>query len=144
MNWGYKIMVVYIVFIAGIGMLVYNATAQNKDLVVTDYYEQELKYQDKMDAITRSNALSASLICTLDSNMIRIRFPHEMQGKKISADVLLYTPSDEKKDIQKNIVTEDAVIYFNIPKNAKGFHRIKITWKADAVNYYFEQKIMIP
>ena len=43
MNWGYKIVLVYIVFITGIVTLVYKSSAQNQDLVVNDYYEQELK-----------------------------------------------------------------------------------------------------
>ena len=45
MNWGYKILTVYIIFIAGILFLVFKSSNQNQDLVTKDYYEQELKYQ---------------------------------------------------------------------------------------------------
>ena len=59
MNWGYKILLVYAVFIAGILFLVYKASSQKMDLVTPDYYEQELKYQSQINATERANALSA-------------------------------------------------------------------------------------
>ena len=49
MNWGYKILMVYVIFIAGILLLVFKSSSQNQDLVTEDYYEQELKYQQKID-----------------------------------------------------------------------------------------------
>ena len=49
MNWGYKIMIVYLVFVAGIAVMVYNSAMQNIDLVTPDYYAKELKYQEKID-----------------------------------------------------------------------------------------------
>ena len=61
MNWGYKILIVYIVFIAGIVTLVYKSSVQNQDLVVNDYYDQELKYQDKIDAVLRTNNLKSAV-----------------------------------------------------------------------------------
>ena len=61
MNWGYKILTVYIIFIAGILLLVFKSSTQNQDLVTKDYYEQELKYQQVIDATERANALSSEV-----------------------------------------------------------------------------------
>ncbi|MGL6269890.1 MAG: FixH family protein, partial [Chitinophagaceae bacterium] len=57
-NWGYKIAVFYLVFIAGIMFLVIKSSRQQMDLVTTDYYAQELKYQDKIDQSKRADGLS--------------------------------------------------------------------------------------
>ena len=45
MNWGYKIMLAYVVFIAGILFLVFKSSSQKVELVTENYYEQELKFQ---------------------------------------------------------------------------------------------------
>ena len=50
MNWGYKILFVYIAFIAGILLMVFKSSTQKRDLVTADYYAKELKYQERIDA----------------------------------------------------------------------------------------------
>ena len=64
MNWGYKILMVYILFVAGIMVMVFMSSTQNTDLVTTDYYEKELVYQQKIDQISRTSALSAKVAIT--------------------------------------------------------------------------------
>ena len=59
MNWGYKILFVYIAFVAGILAMVFGSSSQKVDLVTPDYYAKELKYQDKIDELGRVAALSA-------------------------------------------------------------------------------------
>lgn len=144
MNWGYKILTVYVVFIAGIVTLVYKSSVQNQDLVVHDYYDQELKYQDKIDAIVRTKNLTTPVQCTVEEGNVIINFPGEMKGREINASVLLYYPTDEKKDIQKQLSTNDGVIRFPIPADNKGFHKLKITWAINKTSFYSEQQIMIP
>ena len=144
MNWGYKILVVYIVFIAGIVTLVYKSSVQNQDLVVNDYYDQELKYQDKIDAIVRTNNLRSPIECNIEKDDIVIHFPAEMNGLQVKASILLYSPVDEKRDIQKQFSTNNAVIRFPLKENNKGFHKLKITWAVNRTSYYSEQQIMIP
>ena len=41
MNWGYKIIVVYAVFISGMLFLAFKSTEQNIQLVTEDYYTKE-------------------------------------------------------------------------------------------------------
>ena len=144
MNWGHKILIVYILFVAGIVTLVYKSSVQNQDLVVNDYYDQELKYQDKIDAIQRTNSLNSPLQCKVEKNYILINFPSEMGGSHITATILLYSPTDEKKDIQKQLSTSDAVILFPLSGNNKGFHKLKINWSVNKTSYYSEQQILIP
>ena len=57
-NWGYKIVLVYSVFVAGILYLVVQSSRQQMDLVTDDYYAQEIRYQEKIDQSKRASALS--------------------------------------------------------------------------------------
>ncbi len=144
MNWGYKILIVYILFIAGIGFLVFKSTMQNQDLVTPDYYEQELKYQQKIDEIERSNQLSASIKYVLKDGVINISFPEEMKDKEVTAQVLLYCIAEKSKDIKKEYTTNTAAILFNLPAVNKGLHELQINWQSQGVTYYFKDKILVP
>ncbi len=85
MNWGYKILFVYLFFIAGILVLVYKSSSQKVDLVTKDYYQKELKYEQKIDEAERAQSLSSPLQYEVNHNKVSIYFPEEMRGKKITA-----------------------------------------------------------
>ena len=144
MNWGYKILIVYMIFIGGIGFLVFKSTMQNQDLVTPDYYEQELKYQQKIDEIQRSNQLSASVKYELKNGVIDIIFPKEMKDKEVTAQVLLYCIADKIKDTKKEFTTNTAAIAFNLPAANKGLHELQINWQSQGVTYYYKDKILVP
>ncbi|CAN5901190.1 hypothetical protein BH11BAC4_BH11BAC4_21220 [soil metagenome] len=144
MNWGYKILTVYIIFLAGMIFMVFKSSVQNQDLVTSDYYEQELKYQQRIDEATRANSLSADVKYELNEKGITLFFPVEMNKKKLTAHVLLYCAADKNRDKQQDLSTENAQMNFTIPAGNKGAHKLKINWTANATNYYNELKIMIP
>ena len=143
MNWGRKILIVYIVFVLGIGFMVYKASTQNTDLVTTDYYAKELKYQEKIDEVKRVSALSAPVEYTIKDNVLTIQFPKEFAGKQLAGEAVLYCPSDEKKDVKKNFTLEDEPLKIEIPAGSKGLYELHLSWKDGATTYYFEKKIVI-
>ena len=143
MNWGNKILIVYIVFVSGIGFMVYKASTQNADLVTTGYYAKELKYQEKIDEVKRVSALSAPVEFTIKDNTLTIQFPKDFAGKQLAGEVVLYCPSDEKKDMKKNFMLKDEPLQMQIPAGNKGLFELHLNWKDGAVTYYFEKKIII-
>ena len=143
MNWGYKIMLVYIIFIAGIMFLVFKSSSQKVELVTGNYYEQELKYQQKIDQSERAEALSAPLKYELNGNDLSVVFPSEMIGKKISVHALLYCVADETKDKSYNVTTEDGKLNLAMPENIHGNYELKIDWIAEGISYYSTNKIFI-
>lgn len=143
MNWGYKIMVVYIIFVAGILFLVFKSSSQKVDLVTDHYYEQELKFQQKIDEAVRAQSLSSPLKYDLNNNVLTIFFPDEMKGVKLNANALLYYAADEKKDKTYSIATDNAQLAINIPISDKGQYELKMDWVADSLKYYSEYKFFI-
>jgi hypothetical protein len=141
MNWGYKILFVYVIFIAGILFMVFKSSTQKMDLVTTDYYAKELKYQEKIDESNRANALSEELQYQIKDNAITINFPKDFSAKKITGTVNLYCPWDETKDITQNFSLQDAALIIKTVN--KGQHELHISWQAAGVTYYFEKKIFI-
>jgi hypothetical protein len=144
MNWGYKILSIYAIFIVGIMFMVFKSSSQNQDLVTSDYYEQELKYQDRIDDTQRANALSADVKYAIQNHELNIILPSEMKNTKIDAEVLLYCTADQTKDIRKSFSTENGAISFAVPASNKGLHELQLTWKANGTSYFYKHKIMIP
>ena len=143
MSWGYKILSVYVLFVAGIMFLVFKTSQEKVDLVTKDYYEQELKYQERIDQSARAASLSSGLSYQVGDGMVSIKFPSEMNGKSVEADVLLYCPSDKQKDISKKLETTNAEMVMPFPASYKGMFELKMHWKAEGSDYYSSHKFFI-
>ncbi|MCG6915274.1 FixH family protein, partial [bacterium BMS3Abin03] len=87
-NWGTGIFISYSVF-----MLLTIITAvyfmnQDVSLVTDDYYQQELKYQDQIDKIERTNALSEKPAIDFDGLGVNISFPKLLIEKNVVGKIL--------------------------------------------------------
>ena len=142
MNWGYKILMVYAFFVAGILFLVFKSSSQKMDLVTTDYYEKELKYQQKIDETNRVNALSAQVSCEIKNGDLIIIFPKDFAGKNVTGEATLYCPSDEDKDATQKFNILDTALIVPIPSK-KNAYELHLSWQANGLNYYYEKKIFI-
>jgi len=143
MNWGYKILIVYIVFIAGIVFMVIRSSTEKTDLVTPDYYAQELKYQEKIDQQSRSNALSAPVTYEVKEQELLVHFPDDFKGKKIEGDIRLYCPSNEKKDVDQKFTSDNLVASLIIRQQNKGLYELHVSWVVEGLNYYYQKKIFI-
>jgi len=143
MNWGYKILTVYIIFIAGIGFLVFKSSSQKMDLVTPDYYEKELKYQTTIDESNRAKALSEAVKFVVKDRQLLLYFPKDFAGKKIIGSAILYFPADKDKDSKVNFNTLYSPQALVIPTTNKGLHNLQLNWQVDGITYYFEQRIVL-
>ena len=129
-------MFVYIVFVAGIGFLVFKANSEKFDLVTKDYYEQELKYQQVIDQAANSSRLSAPLTIERKEGELKISFPDEMRNKKKIVDFYLYYAADAKKDFRKSIELNENELTQALPVGMKGMYELKLLWEAEGVKYF--------
>ncbi|MBN8789885.1 MAG: FixH family protein [Terrimonas sp.] len=143
MNWGYKILIVYLAFVAGIVVLVFKSSNEKIDLVTPDYYAKELKHQDRIDAIKRTNALSSKVKFEIVNNTLIITLPAEFNEKDLIGEVLLYRPSDNGKDIKKDFTTSNSTTAIALPSGINGAYELQIDWNDAGRAYYFEEKIFL-
>jgi hypothetical protein len=139
MNWGYKILFVYALFVLGIMLLVIKSSSQKMDLVTTDYYEKELVFQQRIDEGKRVDSLSSPVNCEIKNRYLFITFPKDFNGKKITGKAVLYCPSDESKDVSHDFSTEDNALVVQVGE--AGNYELHLSWKADGISYYLEKKI---
>lgn len=123
--------------------MVFKSSMQKTDLVTTDYYAKELKYQDKIDEINRTAALSAPVSYVIKGDEVIIEFPKDFSGKKITGEAVLYCPSDENKDVKQSFSLLDESLKMKLPAAKTGSYQLQLTWQDGGISYYFEKKIFI-
>lgn len=144
MNWGTKITIVYCSFVVMILTLVVMASRHRVELVADDYYELELKFQEKIDKVKRSNELVNPLSVDYSGGKLQIGFPREMNHSEITGTVSIYSPAKKSNDRTFDISglkSQQQIIELkNFPN---GIYTIQIDWSVDGVNYYNEKIITI-
>lgn len=144
MNWGNKLILVFIAFAGWMGYLAWRATNVNVDLVQSDYYKSELKYQDVIDASNRSSGLSSQVALNQDKEHINMQFPKEMKNTELKGTAWFYCASDAKKDRHIDLkVNENALQQIDIKNFIPGSYIVKFDWSSNNKNYYTEKAFTI-
>jgi hypothetical protein len=144
MNWGWKLAVVYLLFMAGILTLVFKARGQKVDLVSADYYKQELAYTERMDAMSNANHLSNDIIVLQSDEVVLVEFPQECIGKDVKGTITMYCPSDSNQDAMESIkLSANGQHAFEVSQLKNGLYMVKVSWIMDGKNYYKEQAITL-
>jgi hypothetical protein len=142
MNWGNRILIVFIVFAMGIAYLVYRTTQTNFDLVESDYYKKELSFQQQIDRTNEANSLSAQVTVIQNEEGIQLQLPPEMKDKRISGNVWFYCAYDKNRDKRFRLETDSNLIQlFAAGTVLPGNYTVKIDWN-DNQKYYYSEKLV--
>lgn len=142
-NWGYKIVLIYAVFVLGILTMVFVSAKENRDLVSENYYADEIAYQKLIDQSAKTAALSAPVELIASASLLIIQLPKEFDRSIVNGEWTLYYAADKARDIARNIHTENGKYSIAIPTEAKGQYLFKMHWKAGNKEYYFEKNIFL-
>ena len=143
MNWGNKLVIVFLVFAVLMATLVYKAVNTKYELVSKDYYKDELRYQDKIDGVNNANKISNVSVDQDDSQLV-VSLPKEMRGIITEGEIWLYCSSDETKDRKIALQVDEEGRQF-IAKNTlrKGNYQLKLSYRSGGSNYYTEKKLTV-
>ncbi len=142
LNWGLKIGILYGGFVILILVMVGMAMNQKFDLVSKDYYEQELKYQDRIDKTNRTQALKEQMTWQVNPDVLQLKFPTQFKGQSIKGTVYFFRPSDERMDKKINISVDSSLCFrINRDQLKKGYYKMQIDWNVNNQDYYNESVI---
>ncbi len=141
MNWGTSIFLSFAAFMGIIITMVVISMNQDVNLVATDYYKQELAYQDQIDKIKNAKKVSGEV----HFNYIASKGQFVMSSKTdMSGEAHIYRPSDASKD---EVVTYEKKTGDNKGINTegmdKGLWKVKLTWTKNDELFYTEKSIVI-
>lgn len=143
-NWGTRILFLYLGFVALIVTLVYSSMQQDFDLVAKDYYDEELKYQEVIDAGKNQAALSAPVGIKQTGKTVQLKFPAEFVTGGVNGTVQFYSTTNASLDRHYKIATAgNSVTYIDITDLTPSAYTAKLKWEADGKSYYQETLISI-
>ncbi|TWW02320.1 FixH family protein [Chitinophaga pinensis] len=144
MNWGHKIIIVFILFAAGILTLVTKSMHTRIDMVTPDYYAAELKYQQVIDGRREAASLSAPVSINQSVQSVGVLFPAEMHGVALKGTVLFYRASDSRQDVSVPLKTdENGLMLISKRSFQKGNYWVQLQWEAGGKNYFQEHLITV-
>jgi hypothetical protein len=142
-SWGHKIIFAYTAFVAGIMLMVYLSTKENRDLVSEDYYADELTYQKIIDQSAKTASLSAPPEVVIAENFVEIQFPAEFNNTEAKGKWELYYAAEKSKDQTGQFTTGNGKLAIPLTETAKGFYQLKLQWESGDVTYYFEEELFL-
>jgi hypothetical protein len=140
-NWGHKILLVYALFIVGIMLLVYKSTQQKFELVQKDYYADELKYQNVIDASQKAKDLGGELKIVRNGGNLIVVLPDGFKHALVKGAAHLYYAADSKRDISKSFETNNGEFNITLFSINSGAYTLKLDVEMDGAQYYYEQKL---
>ena len=143
-NWGTAIVLAFIGFIAFIMFFVIQMSTDKNldhDLVVEDYYHQELKYQDDIDKVANANALSEQISWSRTDDGLLISFPKEI-NTDIDGKVFLYRPSNKQLDFEIPISLSNHNLLIPDKRLLDGRWNINIEWNDAEKSYLYKTAIV--
>ncbi|MCX6310559.1 MAG: FixH family protein [Bacteroidetes bacterium] len=145
MNWGTRIVILYVAFVAMISFMVIRTMYEDVDLVSNDYYQKELKFQQQIDRTQESQKLVEQPQAKIENGAVKIKFPEVIGKEHLTGNINFYRPNDSSKDLAFTVQT-DSTGSQSIPttKMQKGIYNLQLTWEASGKNYYNELSIYVP
>lgn len=144
LNWGTAIVIAFICFISFIMYFVINMSTDKKydhDLVVEDYYKQELEFQTDIDKEKNAKALITNITWKKTDQGIVITFPENLNKENIKGTVFLYRPSNKQLDFETPISLSDHNLLIPDKRLLDGRWNIKIDWTYDNKAYLYKKEI---
>ncbi len=145
MNWGAKLTLVIVVFIALMAMMVVYSFRQDLNMVTDNYYEKDLQYQQQIEKIknTRSLIEKPQVLYRSTDKIVSITFPERINND-IEGEIQLFRPSDHKMDKSYKIsLDEYGRQLIHVSALSRGEWYVKLMWTDQHDEFYDEVKIFI-
>lgn len=143
-SWGNRILVVILLFIGGMGYLVYRCLNTDYELVSSEYYNDELKYQNVIDASKNSQGLTDTLSIKSIGEGVVLQMPAEMRAVSVKGTVYFYCAQSSAKDRRFDLILDSNASQFIEKSRLKaGSYVVKVNWEMKGKSFYAEQLITL-
>jgi nitrogen fixation protein FixH len=143
-NWGAGIVIAILCFMGFILYFVITMSVNKEyshDLVTEKYYQQELKYQDQIEAEKNSQTLDENISIKHTADGVIVSFPKNIDYKSIKGKVFLYRPSNKQLDFEIPISISSKYLLVPEKRLLDGRWNINIFWKYKNKDYLFKEEL---
>jgi hypothetical protein len=140
--WPLGIIAAFVIFISGTISLVVMASSHKAELVSDNYYEQEIKYQNRIDSLGRAQRLGSVASVRLDAanGRIAISLPPAQVRGGVTGRIQLYRPSAAGADRALALAPNaNGLQFVDLRSLLPGLWRMRVSWTADGQEYWIER-----
>jgi hypothetical protein len=144
--WPLAIILVFVLFIAGTAGLVVLASLQKTDLVSNDYYEQELRYQARLDSLERTSRLTPPALVKYHAAgaQLEIALPPQHAGRVSAGRIELYRPSASQLDVHWEFKPDNRGRQaLDLAALEPGLWKTRVSWTVDGKEFCVEQTLVL-
>lgn len=124
--------------------MVAQATMRNVDLEADNYYQQEIQYQDRVDALNNALGMESKFTLTQETENLVVAYPEELRGAALKGNLHFFKPDNSSLDRQVEMsVGQDGKQAVALNNLGKGVYVLKISWAEAGKDYYVEKSINI-
>ena len=139
LNWGTGIIIFLVLFFIAIFWFVWFSFNTQQDLVVEDYYPQDIKYEERIQKIKNTYNLKEQITLNKKEDHILLTFPKEQEYNKVEGTIEVYRPSDSKLDLSYDIKLDSLHQQkLETSKFLNGKYIVKVEWAYGNLEYYQE------
>ncbi|MGA8852595.1 MAG: FixH family protein [Christiangramia sp.] len=145
-NWGTGLVIGMLAFISFIMYFVVTMMTSkdfDHDMVVEDYYKEELHYQQDIDAEKNALALEDKVKYSRNGNSLFLTFPSDIKLSGLKGNLSMYRPSNKMLDFK--IPLEDLKNHkLEIPndKLVDGRWNVIVSWNYGGKEYLYKKEII--
>ncbi|ASW75549.1 FixH protein [Chryseobacterium piperi] len=144
-SWGHGVVIAlaaFIIFILSMLFLFPNGQ-KNSEMVTDNYYEEELQYQDVIDAKKRADDLQEKPVYSQDTNGINIAFPKDYNNSNTTVKFVLNRTDDQNLDIKRAVQLDENHSFIIPAKVLKmGNYTLRLMWTKDKLNYRMDYDVI--
>lgn len=122
------------------------ASRQREDLVAPNYYADEIRYQQRLDQMNRTQKLEAEVSIKFDSAQgdIVLELPGA-HARETTGRISLYRPSDASLDNSLPLeVNADGIQHIDARPLRSGLWKVRVEWAAGGEPFFIERSVIIP
>jgi nitrogen fixation protein FixH len=135
----------FIGMILFMSVMVYLSIKQNFDMVSKNYYEEELQFQNKIDATQNAIPYDAAFKINQQNKNIALQIPESLAKDIKKAEVVFYCLSNSKLDKTIALQANATGLYaINAQAWEAAHYKVKISIATAQQDYYKELALSIP
>jgi nitrogen fixation protein FixH len=119
------------------------STGKNADhhLVTEDYYQEELAYQNEIDAEANASSFASGFRIIKNDRGLSIEIPEELRQQELKGTMSLYRPSNKHLDFDLEISLSNSHLLIPDERLLGGRWDIKLRWSDKDKNYLIKKSI---
>lgn len=143
-SWGKSIVLAFIIFIGLVSWALIKSFGVQIDLVTPNYYEEELKYEDRITEIKAGQEFADEISFKAKEDGLHIQFPKQWEQVSIEGKIKMYRPNDAKKDFEIPIAfNQERMQIIPGSKLLNGAWTVKLSWTEAGRKFYLEKNVFL-